>query len=334
MIGVLSLSWPVGAALLQRLCGIMDIVLHLGAHRTGTTTFQTFLKDKAEGLDQAGIAVWRPAQTRKGMFDGLVPNPMNRAWRKNMQERAEGRVQIQLSQQIAQGHHTLLVSDENMMGSIIGNLRHGSLYPAAGERMARYLRAFGGQVDRVVLTIRSLDTFWASSMSHAVTRGRPVASQRKIDDLVKARRGWRDVIMDVACALPDTTLTVMPFESHLADPDTVLKAALLDNVPSDLGTTSQNWINRSPKVRELRKILIDREQDPDQLPDVEGVWQPFNPSQKTALQEAYSDDLFWLAQGADGLATLTENAIPASGHFGADVRGHIDDEKGRLESTG
>ena len=123
MIAALSPILPNGAAFWQRLCLIMDIVLHLGAHRTGTTTFQAYLKDKTDILDQAGIAVWRPAHTRKGLFDGLIPNAMNKAWRKDMQRRAEGRVKMRLSDQESDGYHTTLISDENMLGSIQGNIR-------------------------------------------------------------------------------------------------------------------------------------------------------------------------------------------------------------------
>lgn len=325
---------PNGAAFWQRLCLIMDIVLHLGAHRTGTTTFQAYLKDNCDRLDQAGIAVWRPCHTRKGLFDGLIPNAMNRAWRKDMQRRAEGRVNMRLTDQASEGYHTVLISDENMLGSVQGNIRDSELYPAAGERMSRFLRAFGGHVHRVVLSVRSLDTFWASSLSHSIERGYHVASSRRINDLASAPRSWRHVILDVACALPEAKIQVMPFESNLVDPRAVLRAALNGDLPTDIGQDMQHWINRSLTVPELRKILTDRDQNPDQLPDVEGVWQPFTHSQKTALQEAYADDLFWLAQGADGLATLTEDAIPANGHFGTDGRGHIDDEKGRLDSTG
>ena len=53
------------------------------------------------------------------------------------------------------GVRKLLVSDENMIGTVRHNLRKRALYPAIGERMAYFAQAFDGRLKRVVLNIRS-----------------------------------------------------------------------------------------------------------------------------------------------------------------------------------
>ena len=52
---------------------IMDILLHVGAHRTGTTSFQRYLADHADPIAAQGTCVWGPRQTRGGLFAGLFP---------------------------------------------------------------------------------------------------------------------------------------------------------------------------------------------------------------------------------------------------------------------
>ena len=49
----------------------MEIVLHIGAHRTATTSFQAYMRGNAPGLVQGGVAFWGPLRTRNGLFSGL-----------------------------------------------------------------------------------------------------------------------------------------------------------------------------------------------------------------------------------------------------------------------
>ena len=83
---------PVGAAIGQGLFAIMEIVFHLGAHRTGSTTFQSYMYDNIRVLEDGGIAYWGPKTTRKGLFRGLIPTDPANEGQTATQERAEARV--------------------------------------------------------------------------------------------------------------------------------------------------------------------------------------------------------------------------------------------------
>jgi hypothetical protein len=50
----------------------MDVVLHVGAHRTASTTFQKTLGANGAALAEAGVVYWGPKCTRAGLFDGLI----------------------------------------------------------------------------------------------------------------------------------------------------------------------------------------------------------------------------------------------------------------------
>ncbi|NIY98686.1 hypothetical protein HC022_21390, partial [Salipiger sp. HF18] len=66
----------------------MDIILHLGAHRAASTSFQTYLRGADAQLAGQGIGVWGLWRTRKGLFHGL----MEPGARPGDAQRAAGRV--------------------------------------------------------------------------------------------------------------------------------------------------------------------------------------------------------------------------------------------------
>ena len=303
MILVNPVTLPDGAALLG-VWGrkIMDVILHLGAHRTATTSFQDYIRQQSDWLESRKIGFWGPRRTRKSVFPGLF-RTIAVTPRRHQARRAEGRVQMQSAQAEARGIKHLLVSDENMMGSCAQNLRLAQLYPAVGDRLARVAAAFDGRVAGVVLTVRAQDLWWASAAALAVSRGHAAPDAARCAAIAGSARSWRDVITDIACAVPDVPLRVMPFETYAGRPDLVLGTGLGAMAPRG----RVRWLNRSPDLRDLRCHLMALGKDPALLGPGEGRYTPFDRDQSAALRENYADDLHWLTAGADGLAQLTEH---------------------------
>lgn len=311
----------------------MDIILHLGAHRAASTSFQTYLRGADAQLAGQGIGFWGPWRTRKGLFHGL----MGPEARPGDAQRAAGRVRLAAEAASRRGLGVLLVSDENMLGTPRDCLRARKLYPAAGPRLAQLLRGFG-KVERAVLQIRSPEMWWASLLAQLVARGMALPEPGLIDHLIAQRRGWREVIADVAAALPGTELLVTPFERFASRPDRLLKqtTGVLFTPPLPSGGI---WAHRGPSLPELRALLAERGEDASSLPAGEGRWMPFTPAQAADLRERYADDLFWLRAGADGLARLTEDPEPATASTNwppaSKERGRDDDgQTGRLAHSG
>ncbi|WP_299687660.1 hypothetical protein [uncultured Tateyamaria sp.] len=305
----------------------MKTVLHIGAHRTGTTTFQTYLSRNRTALQAQGIACWGPWITRKGLFAGIQqPTPMAR---RSAMGRARGRLALRRHMvQQDLGAQTLVVSEENIMGSMVRNLRHGKLYDDVGERLARFIAAFDGDVHTVVVGIRALDHYWASLAAHSVVRGYSVPDRDCLSHICAARRTWRDVISDIACAAPDARIQVLPFERFAGQPDAQLSAILGRRAPQD---AVSDWRNRRPNLAQLRAVLAERGERPDMLNGPGERWNPFFRAEVSALREAYADDMFWLTAGASGLATLTEDLDRTEAEWPVDplTRGHYDDIKER-----
>lgn len=308
MVAVSTLPARPFGAIWQGARRIMEIVLHVGAHRTGTTSFQHYLRSNMDRLNAQGISVWGPLRTRRGLFNGLWQSndPLDTPKRR---QRARGRVRIQAELARRKGVQTLVVSDENMIGSARENLRRNRLYPGLGERMARVDDAFDGRITRIVLSIRALEAYWASAMAFAVPRGLPLPDEDRLDRIVTQPRSWRAVIGDLACAVPGAQILVAPFEHFAGRSDDLLDymtAGRIDLPPED----GDNWRNRSPGLGDLRQVLRDRGETEDLLPPGEGRWQPFGALHGAALRETYADDLHWLRAGAGGAAMLIEETGP------------------------
>lgn len=332
MIAAFPLTGLRPAALQQRPRSTMKVILHAGAHRCATTSFQEYMRQNASGLARQGIGFWGPARTRNGLFHGIQPGPAPVTGR-DLAQRARGRLQIQLDNCRSGGMHQLLVSDENMIGATRANLRLGDLYSGVGERMARFAQAFGPAVTDVAFSIRSLDGYWASALAYAVARGHRVPNSAGLERLVQSPRSWRDVITDIACAMPDVRLHVLPFETFGSRPEAQLAALTGADAPR---THARVRLNASLCLQDLRAGLPSPVAA--RLPAGSGRWRPFEDAQTARLREAYADDMMWLAAGADGLATLAQDPDKLAAGLNPPLarltRGRPDDKQRRMAGSG
>jgi hypothetical protein len=282
---------------------LMDVILHVGAQRTATTSFQHHMRTHHHVLASERIAFWGPEQTRRSVFPGLF-RIVGLQQRRHVGRPAEGRIKMMTAQLAQTGTQHLIVSDENMIGTCAQNFRTCALYPAIGERMARVAAAFEGRIARIVLSLRAQDLWWASAAAMTVARGHKVPDAAKCRAITQHPRSWREVITDLACAVPDADIQVVPFEQYVGQPEKLLSTALGRQV--SFGCQS-HWLNRSADLDVIREIVEQNGGDPSALPKGAGRWQPFTPDECAALRETYADDLHWLTAGADGLARLTQD---------------------------
>lgn len=290
----------------------MDIILHLGAHRTATTSFQYYMRKNARGLRDSGIGFWGPREMRGGLLAGALPQPGLLAPERQL-ARARGRVSLRLEAARHAGLRHLVISEENLIGSTRRNLRERRLYPDAGQRLARYAALFDGRITRAVICIRALDSYWMSAMAYAVARGARMPLATDLERVAQDGRGWRALIADLACALPDVPIVVLTHDSVAGRPEAKLRA-MTDMTDPPL-RHAREWLNRAPDAARLRALVAERGGDAQAIGTDEGPWRPFGDAQRAVLAETWADDLFWLHAGADGLARLTEETRPEdAGH--------------------
>lgn len=293
MFGLIKAIW-------HKAIGPMEIILHLGAHRCATTTFQAFLDLNRTRLADHGVAVWTPQNTRSGLFDGVICQPGQDATAHIARLRtAQGRLDAD----------QLIVSEENMIGAPRNNLNHASLYPDLPRRLGRFAAAFDGQVTRLGLAIRSYEGYWVSAMTFATLRGQPLPSRAVCSGLALLPRTWAMIAQDIRALFPQTPLHIWTFEAFAGRPRRQFNMLsgrqgithLLDHTPK--------WKNASGTLDHMRQKLkaSGRYEDLAMLPD-DGPWAPFTPLERHKMAVAYAQDLAYFRSCRDPLIQFTENA--------------------------
>lgn len=257
----------------------METILHLGVHQTSTKIFQGFLDYNSAKLESEGVAVWTPSTIRGGLFSGMVrpPNETSIAT-----ERSTSLIGLTCGRLRRRQTRQLIVSEADMIGTLRANLRTQSLYGELTPRLSRFANAFGQACDRIILSIRSYETYWASSIAFAQTTGYPMLGAPQIARIVHQPRRWTHVIRDIHGLFPKAEILVLPYEAFGDDAREMLDLA-----------TGNRWISAH---------LADRNDAPD-IHRKEGL-SPFDAVTQHKLRKRYDKDLAWMANGADGMARL------------------------------
>lgn len=297
---------------------MLDVILHVGAHRTGTTSFQRAMHQNRQALLKNGTAFWGPGITRSGRFSGLLRGPGGSAAELARQiDRNRGLITIELQRLASRGVRRLVVSEENVLGSMAGNLKSQMLYAHAAERAQRFHRVFGKSCVRIGIGIRPYAEYWASSLAFAIAKGHALPDAALLDRLVTQPRSWRRLIEEVARAFPAAEIVVWEFGQMAGRVHWQYRALA---GPRGHLPPSNARHNASPDCRALRAVLQARGgHEAGGLGDVDGRYQPFGDAHRDTLAEIYTGDLDWLRRYAPGrIRFVEETGILHSGSNGFD----------------
>ncbi len=312
-----ELSTPTGAtsAPLPKGFENMDICLHLGAHRTGSTSLQVFMNTNRKAFLKDRTTFWGPGRTRSGLFAGLIRDTrrLTQADRA-LGQRSLGRIRMELSRAALNGNDRVVISEENILGTLSQNFGQCQLYPQAADRLARFAPAFGGQGLRIGLAIRSYDAHWASALAFGAKAGRALPTPQMLDRLTTQPRRWRHIIADIAHVFPEAQIAVWTFEAWASQQPQQVCALTNRLLPRAIsGPVEVN--NASPSAADIAAIARERG-DPALAEDLAmkiGRYQPFNAAQIHKLRQDYATDIDWLIEGSDGLATYYDPTGDISG---------------------
>jgi hypothetical protein len=146
------------------------------------------------------------------------------------------------------------------------------LYPSAWARLRR-LRGVLPDIERVCFAIRAPSLWWGAALEGLGAAGDARPRADVLASMARGRRGWRDVIEDVADALPRARIEVWTYESLCERP------------------------------AEVAAWLLGRGPEPEAAPVRPAAKRPspFDPDAQAAMDAAHEDDLAWLRSGAGGL---------------------------------
>ena len=304
----------------------MEFVLHLGAHRTGTTALQQACRRNAAVLADHGIGFWGPKVMRAPQLRFFV-NHTRQAETDAKMAADVGATRASTHEAFhrcaSNGTKRLIISEENLIGSMDLNFRHRTLYPKTVERLSIYRGLFPEQPDRIFISIRDYASYWASSYAFVSLR-KPLKLFKEIHhDIAANLRGWPEILAEVSATFPQSRLIVQP---HVNDPKSLLRnlEQMLGSTAADamdLRETHPNAALPAAALKVAQKLYKDHPEMPmaelqstakAQTKGKTAPFQPFTGKEKNHLTARYKHDLDLLKNGAIPSLELLDPTAGAS----------------------
>jgi hypothetical protein len=286
----------------------LDLILHLGAHRTGSTAFQQMLVAGGGTLERAGLrALVHDDLGRIPGFDRIDRGA----------DGAAGRAAIKAA---GAGAEQVLISDENMIGDMGWNIRSGSFYRRAHEKLAAHRDFFGVVPKRIGLGIRAYADYWVSAHAYELSYRRPVTQDpvRFADckaGLVAVSRGWRDLVDDVRAVFPGAAILVWPVEARVPLPVLGRRLFGLDDLafatpPPDVNAAPVAGLIPAMEAKRAAEPGLSRVQMREWLAGHEPVaFDGFTSAQTERMDARYIADLRALSAGYAGVEFVPQGAV-------------------------
>ena len=184
------------------------IYVHAGAHRTGTTSFQTCLHENRLLLQARG---WTPAYPGR---DGIPSGKL--ALRLPTGRRIDARAAASRARRTLDPYRTgrpVILSEENILGRMFHFMK-GQFYPFAEDRCAALRAAWSGPIAHVLLVVRPYEQLFVSAFrKRADDNPMPDFSDVR-ESYLNIDRGWPELAAAVQDILRPDAMTVLPYESR------------------------------------------------------------------------------------------------------------------------
>lgn len=147
--------------------------IHLGAHKTATTHLQETLEAMRSGLSEDGVDFIANRDLRKqGLARSLLKPGLAQAYVPLLRRSAMQRVLAQDLAPLRSGAPTVVLSEENLLGSV-RRVFSGAIYPRAEISVAMLANLAREAQLTFFLSIRSFDKFLPSAYAEALKWGPP-----------------------------------------------------------------------------------------------------------------------------------------------------------------
>ncbi|EAR49460.1 hypothetical protein OG2516_08581 [Oceanicola granulosus HTCC2516] len=186
------------------------VVLHVGAHKTGTTHFQKGLRKGRADLEAAGCALYLPSDLRP------APRLARMLGVSFQSGRRRDDWSPALPEAMARGKPTLVISEENVLGPLSGAAEGPMerVYPEAAPRLRTLLCGLGGVPATVLLSVRDPGRFVLSAYSQALLAGRGGAWQAFVARMPVERVDWADLAARIVALEGVAELVVWRLEDY------------------------------------------------------------------------------------------------------------------------
>jgi hypothetical protein len=281
----------------------VQVYLHAGAHRTGTSSFQMCLDVNAALLRDAGYDLAYPG--RDGIPGGKLrmklPSPRH-GLRKAKAFIGPARDEIDKRRQ---GRGRLILSEENIPGRML-HFTQGKFYPAKAIRARVLAEALPGPVAHLLYVVRPYDELFVSAYRKRAEDIPVDPFEQVIPGLMQVSEGWPELIEVFRETLAPAQMTVLAYPAR-GSSRSLLSRLLPDMAEGDLQEPGRN-LNLSPTDAALEELQR-RYHAGDALgkPELQEIMArhadnradlglaAFPEAEKTALRARYATDLERLA---------------------------------------
>lgn len=229
------------------------LILHLGAHRCGSTAIQNLLGGKRAELERLGVGLILRRDMKDGRFDIRRLhrfNSFNPFWHWRLKGLAEQIIRLP--------HQTILVSEENLIGTMPGVLDAG-FYPYFGS-MIKGLSALQRLLSRHCsihprIVVRRQDRFIESVYAFRVSRGLDVSFDAFLKQIQADQLSWAAMLNDIERVIPgvDSKFAVLEAWPRHEGAQKVLEFLSLPDV---LGEKPQRLIGNARFDAERLRVLL------------------------------------------------------------------------------
>ncbi|WP_281983292.1 hypothetical protein [Thalassorhabdomicrobium marinisediminis] len=202
----------------------MELVLHIGAHRTGSTMVERSITASIAAAPGCGVALWAPRRLRdiKG-FQAITRlsddkgQPVDHAAART-RDAVATRLADDVRQEQEAGARRLILSEENFIGGMRNNFRTGIFYPGVARRLTALADVLPMVPQQIALGIRNYGEVLTSAYHYLPQAGQAAPQEEKLRDGILAdKRGWPNVVEDVAQVWPDARILVWTQEDLSRD---------------------------------------------------------------------------------------------------------------------
>lgn len=206
------------------------IDIHIGAHRTGTSSFQAFLGLNRGVISGAGRDLLYPGRdgAEGGSLRLKLPAPRLKGGDRDEMLALAAR---RLRRGRSEGGRGMILSEENIPGNFAPFFK-GQFYPQAGYRMALLRQVLPGRVRRVLLVVRPYEAVYVSAFRKRAEWRLTERFEAAVPHLMGMQGGWVDLARAAIEGLDPEALVVVPFAARGGNGD--LLARLCPDLPAGL----------------------------------------------------------------------------------------------------
>lgn len=188
------------------------VLIHAGAHRTGTSSFQLCLHENRAVLDRHGFDIAYPG--RDGVPGGRLrlPLPRRRHGDKRIPQFAQQTRAVLTGLSPAEDRG-LILSEENIPGPML-HFYHGQFFPAARKRLLSLARALDGPPVHLLYVVRSYADLYVSAYRKRAEDNAVAPFSEIVPHFMAMDRGWPELIAEMRETLGPLRLTVLPYEAR------------------------------------------------------------------------------------------------------------------------